>query len=158
VEGLLRHARPPRQVLIWFKHCKENHALCGQNDEVPLPNRVLCIGDDSEGGVPSLRLHTTKGERGRFVFLSYTWGTTKMPTTTQETLEDRSRGISMQMLPKSWQDAILIVRKMGFRYLWIDALCIIQDSKGRLALRVLQDGPLRLICGNGPRSRVWKWV
>ncbi|CAH0045529.1 unnamed protein product [Clonostachys solani] len=31
-------------------------------------------------------------------------------------------------LPKTFQDAIVIARKLSVRYLWIDALCIIQDS------------------------------
>ena len=32
------------------------------------------------------------------------------------------------MLPKTFKDAIYITRKLGVNYLWIDALCIIQDS------------------------------
>ncbi|PMD19341.1 heterokaryon incompatibility, partial [Hyaloscypha hepaticicola] len=31
-------------------------------------------------------------------------------------------------LPKTFQDAVLITRDLGVRYLWIDSLCIIQDS------------------------------
>lgn len=32
-------------------------------------------------------------------------------------------------LPKTGQDAVFIVRKLGFRYLWVDSLCIIQDDE-----------------------------
>lgn len=38
-------------------------------------------------------------------------------------------GIPWNHLPKTFQDAVLTTRNLGFRYLWIDALCIIQDSK-----------------------------
>jgi hypothetical protein len=31
-------------------------------------------------------------------------------------------------LPRLFQDAILITRRIGYRYLWIDSLCIVQDS------------------------------
>jgi hypothetical protein len=31
-------------------------------------------------------------------------------------------------MPKTFQDAVLFVRQHGVRYLWIDSLCIIQDS------------------------------
>ncbi|CAH0058120.1 unnamed protein product, partial [Clonostachys solani] len=36
--------------------------------------------------------------------------------------------IELNSLPQSIQDAIIITRKLGFRYLWVDALCIIQDD------------------------------
>lgn len=34
----------------------------------------------------------------------------------------------MASLPQTFQDAIVTTRNLGFRYVWIDALCIIQDS------------------------------
>lgn len=38
------------------------------------------------------------------------------------------KAIQEQPLPETFRDAISVTRKLGFRYLWIDALCIIQDS------------------------------
>lgn len=32
-------------------------------------------------------------------------------------------------MPRSFQDAVTIARELGLRFPWIDALCIIQDSK-----------------------------
>lgn len=37
-------------------------------------------------------------------------------------------GISPSQLCKTFKDAIAVTRKLGIRYLWIDSLCIIQDS------------------------------
>jgi len=37
--------------------------------------------------------------------------------------------IDMKTLCKSFQDAIQIARQLGYSYLWIDSLCIIQDSE-----------------------------
>ncbi|KAK8030271.1 hypothetical protein PG990_000005 [Apiospora arundinis] len=45
-----------------------------------------------------------------------------------ETLQDMKSRIHMQNLPKNFQHAISITRGMGIPYLWIDSLCIIQDS------------------------------
>lgn len=39
-----------------------------------------------------------------------------------------SIAINMDELPKTFQQAIEFVRAAGYRYLWIDSLCIIQDS------------------------------
>jgi hypothetical protein len=40
---------------------------------------------------------------------------------------DLSCGIPQKLLPKSFQDAVQTTKALGYRYLWIDALCIIQD-------------------------------
>ena len=42
-------------------------------------------------------------------------------------LRDNTR-ILVQSLPQAFQDAIVIALKLGIRYIWIDCLCIIQDS------------------------------
>jgi len=51
-----------------------------------------------------------------------------MFTTTRETLAERYRNIPFSQLPKTFQDAVQIARALGFQYLWIDSLCIIQDD------------------------------
>ncbi|KAK1524235.1 uncharacterized protein CCOS01_09322 [Colletotrichum costaricense] len=35
----------------------------------------------------------------------------------------------MTSLSKTFQDAVLVTRRLGIKYIWIDSLCIIQDSK-----------------------------
>lgn len=36
--------------------------------------------------------------------------------------------INWEDLPKTFQDAIVVVRSLGINYLWIDSLCIVQDD------------------------------
>jgi hypothetical protein len=50
-------------------------------------------------------------------------------TTTLATLAEQKKGILYGQLPKTFQDAIAIVRQLHMQYFWIDALCIIQDSE-----------------------------
>ena len=38
-------------------------------------------------------------------------------------------GITVKSLPNTFRDAITVTRSLGVRYLWIDALCIVQDSE-----------------------------
>ena len=45
------------------------------------------------------------------------------------TYEERTRAIPVVTLPPTFRDAVTIARTHGIRYLWIDSLCIIQDSK-----------------------------
>ena len=51
-----------------------------------------------------------------------------MLTTTTGNIASRRAGIPLGDMPKTFRDAVLITRRLGVRYLWIDSLCIIQDS------------------------------
>jgi Heterokaryon incompatibility protein (HET) len=119
----------------WLKICDESHhdhALA--KEDKPLPTRVLDVGDDIN---PDVRLYLPRkaeegkeGERGRYIALSHRWGNgDKKPLcTTKTNLEALRKGIELDQLPKTFQDAVKVTRQLGVRYLWIDSLCIIQDD------------------------------
>jgi hypothetical protein len=69
--------------------------------------------------------------QGPYLALSYMWGTHpyKGYITTNANLLARERNIVEHELPKTFRDAIHVARNLGVRYLWIDAVCIIQDSE-----------------------------
>ncbi|OAL46357.1 HET-domain-containing protein [Pyrenochaeta sp. DS3sAY3a] len=48
--------------------------------------------------------------------------------TTLENVDQHLKFIDIADLPATFQDAVLITQKLGHQYLWIDSLCIIQDS------------------------------
>lgn len=114
-----------RAALAWLSDCRASHPLCGTGEPQPLPKRVLDVSFDQ------IRLYNT-GEKPReaaqYVCLNYCWGSGVPFVTTTDTLEKRTTGISMEQLPQTLQDAVAITRRLQIRYLWIDALCIIQDS------------------------------
>ena len=60
--------------------------------------------------------------------------------TTQAVLEERKREIPLSLFPKTFHDAIQITRQLGIRYLWINSLCIIQDSKEDWAIEAAAMG------------------
>jgi hypothetical protein len=67
-------------------------------------------------------------ERGHYVALSHCWGPRMPVKLTASTLDLLVAGFSVSSLPKTFQDAIEITREIGVSYLWIDSLCILQDS------------------------------
>lgn len=63
--------------------------------------------------------------------LSYVWGGAIPTTTTVQNLAALQRAGSLRnavFLPRTVADAISLTGKMGARYLWVDCLCIIQNS------------------------------
>ncbi|OBT40849.1 hypothetical protein VE00_08622 [Pseudogymnoascus sp. WSF 3629] len=52
----------------------------------------------------------------------------KRLTTTQNNLSEHCERIELDKLPQTFRDAINITRELGLRYIWIDSLCIVQDS------------------------------
>jgi hypothetical protein len=86
----------------------------------------LDIGHESSS--QGIKLFETKGRPGRYIALSHCWGTSHRITTTQATLQAMKQGIPLSTLPRTFQEAVLISRDLGISYLWIDSLCIIQDS------------------------------
>jgi hypothetical protein len=63
-----------------------------------------------------------------FLFTVYTGGSIKFETLTNKNLLSMLVSINSRALTKTFQDAIDITRRLGYQYIWIDSLCIIQDS------------------------------
>ena len=105
-----------------------------EQDLPRLPRRVIDVGDEAEGCDPILvQYEHDNSPRARFVALSYCWGTSGNIKTTRANLQRHLRGIPWQSIPKTLQDAVFLTRALGIQYLWIDALCILQDDTGDFA-------------------------
>jgi hypothetical protein len=90
-----------------------------------LPKRVIRVGSASE----EPRLYISNGEHADYMTLSHSWGGVSPIITTTDTLSQRMQAIPYKKLPKTFQDAVTITRSLGINYLWIDSLCILQDSQ-----------------------------
>ncbi len=116
---------------IWIYNCLEKHAYCNRSLPLPesriLPSRLLDVGH-----WPTLapKLCVTKDfpVETRYMTLSHCWGNYVPLRLTVSTLEDFKDHLEMSALPQTFKDAIKIAATLGIRYLWIDSLCIIQDS------------------------------
>jgi hypothetical protein len=75
-----------------------------------------------------IRLVSSAGRHGPYITLSHVWGCIQILTTTVATFQERSNEIAMESLPKTFQNVVSIARQLSIRYVWIDSLCIIQDS------------------------------
>ncbi|KAF2627522.1 HET-domain-containing protein [Macroventuria anomochaeta] len=116
-----------------LKTCLSSHSKCRRPKSTTLPKRVLdVLGNDSK----SVRLHESyfnkdenRYEYGEYIALSHVWGVAKgLPKTTTRTIQSYKKGIPWTTLPRALQEAVVLTRTLGFRWLWIDALCLIQDD------------------------------
>ena len=64
----------------------------------------------------------------RYVTLSHRWGQSNMVKLLHSNIVKLQHCIPFEVLPVTFQHAVIITRQLHIRYLWIDALCIIQDS------------------------------
>ena len=71
----------------------------------------------------------SEGNYGLWVSLSHCWGSSTPFILDSTNLLERMCGITTADLPATFYDAIRVTRRLGFRFLWIDSLCIIQDSE-----------------------------
>ncbi|PLB42132.1 HET domain-containing protein [Aspergillus candidus] len=102
------------QIREWLRDCKE-HTCCRTLHKNPsLPTRVIEV---SPPGRQYARVLESKNLRGLYATLSYCWGKESFLRLDEETL------------PPTIRDALATARTLSIPYLWVDALCIIQDSE-----------------------------
>ncbi|KAI2623548.1 HET-domain-containing protein [Hypomontagnella submonticulosa] len=107
----------------WVQECLSEHEVCGIRSRSPyFPKRVL----DVSNGQLVLREEL---DEAYYACLSHCWGPSQSPIRTlTTTIDDFKKNIPWSSLSKTFQDAVDICRRLHIDYVWIDSLCIIQDS------------------------------
>lgn len=119
-------------VKNWIRTCDEDHGVLCSHSSV-----------SNEEGIQPLYLIDTMNDcivrssnsTRKYVALSYVWGQTQSLRNNSklcQKLQQRNILSSSEfshLIPTTIKDAIRIVRFLGKRYLWVDALCIVQDDK-----------------------------
>ncbi|KAH7110287.1 heterokaryon incompatibility protein-domain-containing protein [Dendryphion nanum] len=112
-------------VVACLSECIKNHELCRIQEEFT-PTRLIFIDSDGK----SLRLvHSVDTGHVKYAALSYCWGKTQALTTTRSSLHSRESGMDWSSIPDVLRDAVTVSKHVGIGYIWIDALCIIQDDE-----------------------------
>jgi Heterokaryon incompatibility protein (HET) len=93
-----------------------------------IPSRLISVGSAGEEYLRICTRDDVPAGRG-YMTLSHCWGKLNILKLTVENLSQLLKSIPFTELPKTFQDAISITRALGIQYLWIDSLCILQDSE-----------------------------
>lgn len=108
--------------------CIDGHEYCKSLMSVTnprlLPKRLVDCTD-----LTRPRLVFPTDAHAEYVALSYVWGDSEQTHQTtisnEATYQDK---IDLGTLPATIHDAIKLTHILGFRWLWVDSLCILQDS------------------------------
>ncbi|KAF4991919.1 hypothetical protein FDECE_13861 [Fusarium decemcellulare] len=120
----------------WLTSCQECHALCNGPRATPdsLLSRLLAIRTPAPGNatptVSVVQVSSPSCADGAIVYcaLSHSWGgsaTLRLIKTNQKELTE---GVDLEQLSNNIRDAILIAHRLGYQYIWVDSLCIVQDD------------------------------
>jgi hypothetical protein len=114
----------------WLDVCTRTHEVChvGRDDSW-IPSRLLELGGSPENSTLYLRTHFQDTNIG-YLTLSHRWGhaSSDQLLLTAGSSEGFRNGIAVENIPKTFQDMVEITKRLGFRYLWIDCMCILQDD------------------------------
>ena len=110
--------------------CLQHHKSCklSQDFRRALPTRVIDVGLVPNRSDTAPRLVDGAGRSEDYVALSYCWGGESALTLTVGSKERLRQGIPLNDFRATLRDALTVTRTLGIRFLWIDALCIQQDS------------------------------
>lgn len=129
----------------WIRECDTQHANC----KPIIPAASVELHPSTKFIDAKLRRLVVLNEIAdapvEFVALSYVWGVAYQLRTTSATIgQFRERLPSSTVtdgddrMPKTVEDAMEVTRALGYRYLWVDALCIVQDSPADLEVQLAQ--------------------
>jgi hypothetical protein len=138
----------------WLADCLADHPRCKfKATEVQCfqPFRLIDVGAQHQ---ESVRLVDTTSLPTPFdagyTTLSHKWGSHVPIRLTKGTYDHLLKGIRIKDLPRTFRDAIELTRELRIRYIWIDSLCIFQDSvedwlkQGLEMHRIYENGVLNI--------------
>ena len=112
----------------WMQLCRTTHPKCKRRHGF-LPTRLVDVYTEKSGNskvrlVRGIELH----EDVDYLTLSHCWGKQLPFRLLKRNSKQLYDGFDTRELPKTFQDAILTVKRLCQRYIWIDSLCIVQDD------------------------------
>ncbi|KAH7086185.1 heterokaryon incompatibility protein-domain-containing protein [Paraphoma chrysanthemicola] len=126
------------QIRQWLQNCRAKHRCrktishreMAEDELETLPTRVIDVTAFEDDSKVQL-IETTGQSKANWVALSHCWGHERNHPlkTTRANLSQHLNNIAMSSLPKTFRDAVVATRALGFRYLWVDSICIVQDDE-----------------------------
>ncbi len=131
----------PVLLRTWLQKCESSHSMCWWTG--PKLYFHLRLFDVEFQCVRSFQV--SLDNTVRYLTLSYVWGSQAQRLTltrANHRILNKKGGIKLDDLSRTIRDAAVVVQMLGERYLWVDALCIVQDHQGDLAAQLALMGQI----------------
>lgn len=108
----------------WLRHCDKQHMFCATSSSSSQPTRHFFLVDVSQKRI------VRAPERCRYLTLSYVWGDSSQLQLSDDNFNifTQKNSLEEKYLSPTIRDAMIVTSNLGENFIWIDALCIIQDS------------------------------
>ncbi|KAJ5055694.1 hypothetical protein J3E72DRAFT_227946 [Bipolaris maydis] len=118
----------------WLDNCLCTHSACrhlSSGYSTDLPRRLIDILPEGQASnyvriVESESLEEQM-QHVQYVALSHVWSDTE-PLLSSNSQSKMQSELVLEALPSAVRNAISEVQRLGFRYCWLDSLCVLQDS------------------------------
>ncbi|KAK4073538.1 uncharacterized protein Triagg1_5364 [Trichoderma aggressivum f. europaeum] len=123
-------------IKSWLQECFTTHAECQQlqnsnrpsDASSPGPRRLLHLSGKAAHPRVRLRENSSTSNFVEYAALSYCWGGDQPVKLKESIVKSWMTDIPYDQFPQTIKDAIQVAMALDLEYLWVDALCIIQDS------------------------------
>ncbi|KAI0397058.1 heterokaryon incompatibility protein-domain-containing protein, partial [Xylariaceae sp. FL0594] len=121
----------------------------GNEDMICLRTRDSILNPKAEGKKKKYEDENEEVDK-RYTALSHCWGAAAVSEpfcTTRANMRDRMAAIRVSAMPRTFRDAVAVARRLRFRYVWIDSLCIVQDDAADWAVEAADMSNVYSHCG-----------
>lgn len=108
----------------WLVNCAKKHGACQSNSLTYIPTRLIEVLDEG-----MVRIVESMSSAQVYIALSHRWSQDETSKTLSVNLAERLLPFQANLLSPALQDSIKAVKSLGYHFVWIDMLCIIQDSE-----------------------------
>ena len=125
----------PKILRTWLSKCESSHSMCWWTG--PKASLRLRLYDIKFRCVRQFQI--SSDNTVRYVALSYVWGSQAQRLTLSRAnhkVLSKKGAINLDEVSRTISDAAVVVEMLGERYLWVDALCILQDDQDDLAEQI----------------------
>jgi hypothetical protein len=123
-------------IKTWITECDQEHENCWRRSfHIAQPVDIFVID--------VVNLCISRYHQGlKYLALSYVWGEAKnfelRRDNVRELFKEGSLRSYWKVVPRTIKDAIMVTEKLGFQYIWVDSLCIIQDDDENKSSQISQ--------------------
>ena len=121
------------QMLEWLRICDSDHKICQwhlkNSNHWMMPTRFIDLKGHPKLVETAHHHDFAKQQQTKYITLSHRWTQGCTAKLLKSNVQDLKQKLDYLVLPQVFRDTMFMAKRIGIFYVWIDALCIIQDDE-----------------------------